>query len=185
MALTITGLSKTYPNGVRALKNLVAQHREDDVRPARAERRRQELPHAHHRDAAGSRQRIDHARRHRRPHAEERGAQDPRLPAAGVRRVSRRCPPSTCCTTSRFSRGSPRRASGKDMIEALLQQTNLWDVRKKAISTLLGRHEAALRHRAGAARESAAHHRRRAHRGPRSGRAQPLSQSPARRSGAT
>ena len=41
------------------------------------------------------------------------------------------------------------------MIEALLQQTNLWDVRKKAISRL-GRHEAALRRRAGAARESAA-----------------------------
>ena len=42
---------------------------------------------------------------------------------------------------------------------------------------LLRRHEAALRHRAGAARQAPPHHCRRAHCRPRPGRAQPLSQS--------
>ncbi len=45
---------------------------------------------------------------------------------------------------------------------------------------LLRRHAPALRHRAGADRQPAADHRRRAHRGPRPGGAQPLPQ-PARR----
>ena len=65
------------------------------------------------------------------------------------------------------------------MVDGLLQQTNLWDVRKKARRDLLGRHETAVRHRAGAPRQSAPHHRRRADRGPRPGRAQSISQ-PAR-----
>ena len=66
--------------------------------------------------------------------------------------------------------------SGSETVAALLQQTNLYDVRKQGARRILGRHAPALRHRAGAARQPAADHRRRADGRPRSRGARPLPQ---------
>ena len=71
-------------------------------------------------------------------------------------------------------------ADRRTTVETLLHQTNLWDVRKKALAGLLRRHAPALRHRAGADRQSRADHRRRAHGRSRSGGAEPVPE-PARR----
>ena len=49
-----------------------------------------------------------------------------------------------------------------DEVNALLRRTNLYDVRHRKLGTYLGRHEAALRHRPGAAGAAAAGHRGRA-----------------------
>ena len=53
--LTIENLSKTYANGVRALKDVSLDDPRGDVRPARPQRRRQVDPDAHHRHPAGGR----------------------------------------------------------------------------------------------------------------------------------
>ena len=61
--------------------------RQQYVRPAGAERRRQIDADAHRRHTAGPRQRHDLPRRHRRAEGEEHDPQAARLPAAGVRRL--------------------------------------------------------------------------------------------------
>ena len=48
----------------------------------------------------------------------------------------------------------------KDLVHALLQQTNLWDARQQGGRRLLGRHEAAARHRDRAGGSAQAAHRR-------------------------
>ena len=55
----------------------------------------------------------------------------------------------------------------RDVVHALLRQTNLWEHRHKPLGSFSWRHEAALWDRAGAAGQSAADHRRRADRGAR------------------
>jgi ABC-2 type transport system ATP-binding protein len=137
MALTISNLSKTYPNGVRALKERLLNNWQQHVRPARPERRRQEFPHAHRRDAAGPRLRRDFARRHRRPQAEDE-----------VRKVLGYLPQefgvypklSAIDMLNHLAvlKGVTSAGERKEMVDALLQQTNLWDVRKKALSTYSG-----------------------------------------------
>ena len=78
----------------------------------------------------------------------------------------------------------PRRR-GATWSPTLLRQTNLYDVRRKALGGFSGRHAAAVRHRAGAARQSAPHHRRRADGGARSRGARALPQPARRRSART
>ena len=67
MALTITGLSKTYPNGVKALKNLsltIGNNMFGLLGPNGA---RQEHAHAHSGDTPGPRHRHSPTRRTQRP----------------------------------------------------------------------------------------------------------------------
>ena len=45
---------------------------------------------------------------------------------------------TTCSTTWRCSRASPRQADRKTTVETLLNQTNLWSVRKKALAGFSG-----------------------------------------------
>ena len=52
-------------------------------------------------------------------------------------------------------KGVTTSAQRREVVEALLQQVNLWDVRKRKLGTLLRRHAPALRHRPGADRRSA------------------------------
>ena len=52
-------------------------------------------------------------------------------------------------------KGFIHRRERHEMVESLLVRTNLHQVRKKALSRIFRRHAAALRHRAGADRESA------------------------------
>ena len=122
----------------------------------------------------------DPLRRHRRARRARAAA---RARWATCRRTSasiRGSRPTTCSTTSRCSRASPRAASARDTVETLLQQVNLWDVRKKALAGFSG----GMRQRFGIAQaligRPAPDHRRRADRRPRPRGAQPLPQ-PARR----
>jgi ABC-2 type transport system ATP-binding protein len=49
-----------------------------------------------------------------------------------------RCRRWICFTISRSSRASRTKTERTQMVEALLQQTNLWDARKKSLSTYSG-----------------------------------------------
>ena len=177
MDLVIENLSKTYPNGVQALERRHPDHPARHVRPARAERRRQVDADAHPRHAAGARRRL----------ASRLGDIDVLREKDDVRRVLGYLPQEfgvypkvigrrRCSTTSRPQGASHDAASARASSSALLQQTNLYDVREQSAGQLLRRHAAALRHRPGAARQSEADHRRRAHRRPRSRGARALPQ---------
>ena len=185
MPLKISGLSKTYPNGVQALKNIsltIGNNMFGLLGPNGAGKSTLMRTIATLQDPDSG---TIYARRPQRPHAE-------RTPcarsSATCRRSSaciRRCPPSTCSTHLAVMKGITNAGERKEMVDALLQQTNLWDVRKKALSTYSG----GMKQRFGIAQallaQSQAHHRRRAHRRPRPGRAQSLPQSALSRSGAT
>jgi ABC-type uncharacterized transport system ATPase subunit len=77
-------------------------------------------------------------------------------------------------------KGVTNKTERKQMVEAILNQINLWSERKKALSTYSGGMKTALRHCPGPARQPEADYRRRAHRRSRSRGAQPFSQ-PAQR----
>jgi ABC-type cobalamin/Fe3+-siderophores transport system ATPase subunit len=81
------------------------------------------------------------------------GPPRPRLPAAGVRRLSA-VSAEDCSIISRSSRGSPIARRGRES-RRCCASTNLYDVRKQNARHVLGRHAPALRHRAGADRQSA------------------------------
>jgi ABC-2 type transport system ATP-binding protein len=71
-------------------------------------------------------------------------------------------------------KGIIERRARKEVVEALLRQTNLWDVRKQKLGRLLGRYAAAFRRRRGAARQSQADDRGRADSGARPRRARAI-----------
>ena len=56
-------------------------------------------------------------------------------------------------------KGVTNKTERKQMVDAILNQTNLWDVAQEIAQHLFGRNEAALRHRAGAAGQSETDHR--------------------------
>ena len=76
-------------------------------------------------------------------------------------------------------KGLDDKATRRDVVATLLKQTNLLGRAQEGAGRLLRRHAPALRHRAGAARRPEAHHRRRADRRPRPRGARALPQ-PAR-----
>ena len=108
------------------------------VRPARAERRRQVDADAHAGHAAGRRRRHRAAGRHRRAARQGRGAPDAGLPAAGLRRLSQGLgrgaarPPGAAQGTRRQG------ARGATSSRRCCKQTNLHDVRKKALGGFSG-----------------------------------------------
>ena len=67
-----------------------------------------------------------------------RGAQDPGLPAAGIRRLSARQLRLHCSITSPCWRASPVRGERRDVVESLLRQVNLWDVRHQKLGGFSG-----------------------------------------------
>ena len=97
--------------------------------------------------------RLDPPGRHRRARAEGRRAQDAWLPAAGVRRLSERDGAGSARPLRGAQGASTARRARKEIVAALLQQTNLHDVRKKKLGQLFRRHAPALRHRRRAARQ--------------------------------
>ena len=100
MALTITGLSKTYPNGVKALKNLsltIGNNMFGLLGPNGAGKSSLMRTVATLQDPDSGSIDLDGLNVLTQ---KERSPQSPRLSAAGVRRLSRRCPPWTCCITS-------------------------------------------------------------------------------------
>ena len=138
-ALTISGLSKTYPNGVQALDGvsltiptgmfgLLGPNGAGKSTLMRTLATLQERRRGHASRSATS------------TCCDDKDARAPRarLPAAGLRRLSRRSPPRSCSTTSRVLKGSRQRKPRREVVDALLQQTNLYDVRKQALGGFSG-----------------------------------------------
>jgi ABC-2 type transport system ATP-binding protein len=137
MALTITGLSKTYPNGVRALKNLslsVGSTMFGLLGPNGAGKSSLMRTIATLQDADSGTITLD--------------GLDVMSQKDEVRKVLGYLPQefgvypkmSAVDMLSHLAilKGVIEAGERKEMVEALLQQTNLWDVRKKSLSTYSG-----------------------------------------------
>ncbi len=179
MELRIRDVSKTYPNGVQALKDVTLTIPARDVRPARPQRRRQVHADAHPRHAAGAGRRQHPPRRHRRAAPEGRSAQDARLPAAGVRRLSEG-ERGGAARSLRAAQGHRRAPGAQGSRRGAPPADEPVGGPQAEARRLLGRHAAALRRRRGAARQSEADDRGRADGRPRPGRARALPQPAAR-----
>jgi ABC-2 type transport system ATP-binding protein len=137
MALTITGLSKTYPNGVRALKNLslsVGNTMFGLLGPNGAGKSSLMRTIATLQDADSGTITLD--------------GLDVMTQKDEVRRVLGYLPQEfgvypkmsaiDMLNHLAILKGVVASGERKEMVEALLQQTNLWDVRKKSLSTYSG-----------------------------------------------
>ncbi len=137
MALTITGLSKTYPNGVRALKNLsltIGNNMFGLLGPNGAGKSSLMRTIATLQDPdSGSitldgldvLSQKDEVRKILGYLPQEFGVY-PKMSAVDM------------LTHLAVLKGVTARGERKEMVDALLNQTNLWDVRKKALSTYSG-----------------------------------------------
>ncbi len=185
MELHITGLSKTYSNGVRALDDvslsiptgmfgLLGPNGAGKSTLMRTLATLQDADHGSVQLSGvagrdGARTSIKRAAR------QGCGAPRARLPAAGLRRLSegqrrRHARSSGAAQGPEQARRAPRRGGIAAAADQPLRRA------QEGARRLFGRHAPALRHRAGTHRQSAAHHRRRADRGPGSGGAHALSQ---------
>ncbi len=137
MALTITGLSKTYPNGVKALKNLslsIGNSMFGLVGPNGAGKSSLMRTVATLQDPDSGSISLDGI--------------DVLRQKDEVRRVLGYLPqefgvyPKISALDMlhhlAIMKGMTTSSERKEMVDALLQQTNLWDVRKKALSTFSG-----------------------------------------------
>ncbi len=137
MALKISGLSKTYPNGVRALKNLtlnIGNNMFGLLGP----------------NGAGKSTLMRTVATLQDPDAGEVWLDDLNVlkDKNGVRKVLGYLPQEFGVYPKMSAidmlqhlavmKGVANRGERKEMVEALLQQTNLWDVRKKALSSYSG-----------------------------------------------
>ncbi len=137
MALRISGLSKTYPNGVRALKNLtlnIGNNMFGLLGP----------------NGAGKSTLMRTVATLQDPDAGEVWLDDLNVlkDKNGVRKVLGYLPQEFGVYPKMSAidmlqhlavmKGVANRGERKEMVEALLQQTNLWDVRKKALSSYSG-----------------------------------------------
>ncbi len=135
--LTIRGLSKSYRQCRRVTECLLGDSRRH-VRSAGPQRRRQVVADANHRDAAGSRLPAASLRRHR-------CARRTRWP---IRRTLGYLPQdfgvypkvSALGLLDHLAvlKGYLNRGERADVVEALLRQVNLWDVRKRKLGTFSG-----------------------------------------------
>ena len=127
------------PTASRRCRRRLADDPARHVRPARAQRRRQVDADAHARDAAGCRRRHDRASATSTCCATRTPcARHARLPAAGLRRLPEGLRRRHCSTISRGSRASTTAAQRRDASTRCCSQTNLWDVRKKALGGFSG-----------------------------------------------
>lgn len=137
MALTITGLSKTYPNGVRALKNVslsIGNHMFGLVGPNGAGKSTLMRTVATLQDPDSGSITFD--------------GLDVLAQKNEIRKVLGYLPQefgvypklSAVDTLNHLAvlKGITAAGERREMVEALLQQTNLWEVRKKALSTYSG-----------------------------------------------
>ena len=175
MKLSISNVSKTYPNGHKALKDVsitIPMGMFGLLGPNGAGKSTlmRTIATLQEPDAGSIR-----AGRHRRAGAEGRRAPDARLSAAGVRRLSQASRPRICWITLPCSRGSRSRRERKDNRARVAAADQSVRRAQEEAGQFLGRHAAALRDRGRADRQSASHHRGRTDGRPRSGRARALS----------
>ena len=137
MALTITGLSKTYPNGVKALKNLsltIGNNMFGLLGPNGAGKSTLMRTVATLQDPDSGAIFLDgidvlkdkDAVRRQLGYLPQEFGVYPRLSALDM------------LTHLAVLKGVTNATERKDMVDALLKQTNLWDARKKALSTYSG-----------------------------------------------
>ena len=168
MSLTITGLSKTYPNGVQALKNIsltIGNNMFGLLGPNGAGKSTLMRTIATLQEPDSGTIFLDgidvlkekNTVRQTLGYLPQEFGVYPKISAIDM------------LSHLAVMKGITNAGERKESVEALLHQTNLWDFRKKALSHLLRWHEAALRHRAGAAGQATLDYRRRAHRRPRPG----------------
>src|SRR5579872_7024551 len=137
MALTITGLSKTYPNGVRALKNVslsIGNNMFGLVGPNGAGKSTLMRTVATLKDPDSGSVQVD--------------GLDVLRQKYEVRRILGYLPqefgvyPKISALDMlqhlAVMKGMNSAAERKEAVEALLRQTNLWDIRKKSLSTFSG-----------------------------------------------
>ena len=153
MALKISGLSKTYPNGVKALKNLtldVSNNMFGLLGPNGAGKSTLMRTVATLQDPDEGEVWLDNINVLKEKNEvrkilgylpQEFGVY-PKMSAVDMLQH--------LAVMKGVSNGGER----KEMVDALLQQTNLWDVRKKSLSTYSGGMKTALRNRPGAAGRS-------------------------------
>ena len=157
MAVTISGLSKTYPNGVQALKNVsltVGNNMFGLLGPNGAGKSTLMRIVATLQDPDSG---ICAPRRSRRARKKNE-----------VRKILGYLPQEfgvypkisalDMLNHLAVMKGVTSSKERKEMIDALLQQTNLWEARKKVAQHFFGWDEAAVRDCPGAARQSPAHH---------------------------
>src|SRR5271156_4444973 len=137
LALTITGLSKTYPNGVKALKNLtltIGDHMFGLLGPNGAGKRTLMRTVATLQDPDSGTIQLDslnvltqkdEVRKVLGYLPQEFGVY-PKMSALDM------------LQHLAILKGITNKTERTQMVEALLQQTNLWDVRKKSLSTYSG-----------------------------------------------
>ncbi len=177
MPLKISGLSKTYPNGVQALKNVsltIGNNMFGLLGPNGAGKSTLMRTIATLQDPDDG---DNLARRPQRPQAEKLRPPGPRLSAAGVRRLPQNERRGHAPPPRRHEGNHQRRRAQRDGRRSPQPNQSL-GLAQESPQHLLRRHEAALRHRAGPARQSQTHHRGRAHCRPRPRRTQSLPQSP-------
>ena len=137
MALTITGLSKTYPNGVKALKNLslsIGNNMFGLLGPNGAGKSTLMRTVATLQDPDSGTIFLDgidvlkekNTIRQLLGYLPQEFGVYPKLSALDM------------LTHLAVLKGVTNRTERKDIVDALLKQTNLWDVRKKALSTYSG-----------------------------------------------
>ncbi len=137
MALTITGLSKTYPNGVKALKNLsltIGNNMFGLLGPNGAGKSTLMRTVATLQDPDSGTIFLDgidvlkdkNAVRKQLGYLPQEFGVYPKLSALDM------------LTHLAVLKGIANATERKDMVDALLKQTNLWDARKKALSTYSG-----------------------------------------------
>ena len=154
MALTITNISKIYPNGVRALKNLsltIGNNMFGLLGPNGAGKSSLMRTIATLQDPDSGTIDLDgvnvltqkDAVRKILGYLPQEFGVYPRMSAVDM------------LNHLAILKGVTVAGERKEMVDALLQQTNLWDVRKKASVHLLRRNEATLWHRPGVACEPA------------------------------
>ena len=166
-ALTISGLSKTYPNGVRALDGvsltiptgMFGLLGPNGAGKSTLMRTLATLQEADAGTVADG--------RHRRAARQGSRPANARLPAAGLRRLPEGVGGRNARPSGAPQGADPAATAQRDGGHAAAADES---VRRAAQGArrILGRHAAAVRHRAGAARQPAAHHRRRADGRPRS-----------------
>ena len=158
MELTIRNLCKTYPNGVKALDDvsldiptgMYGLLGPNGAGKSTLMRTLATLQEADSGTATLGDINVLETKR--------RGTPIAGLSTAGVRRVCPHLCGGECSTHLAVLKGITKSSERKEMVDALLKRVNLWDHKKKAVSSYSGGMRQRFGHRSGTARRPKTHH---------------------------